>query len=114
MRALLLSPHTLTGSKGAPGTRTPARPEQRGAAYPANSRLFAAARTKWRRRESNPRPQSRGGSVYERSRLSGSRPDVAVPAGFVGTSLLKCPRVGEGDPSRVKPTSEAGPSVAGE
>src|SRR3954451_16457158 len=63
-----------------------ARPEPERPKRPRDRRRFGA---QWRRWELNPRPRSSKDGVYERSRRSGSRPEVASPAGLLGTSLLK-------------------------
>jgi hypothetical protein len=56
---------------------------------------------RWRRRESNPGPRSCGCGVYERSRRSKSRPQVASPAGLSGTSSLDVPGAAGANPLRV-------------
>ena len=53
------------------------------------ARRLRSLRRKWRRWELNPRPRSSKDGVYERSRRSSSRPEIASPAGLLGTSLLK-------------------------
>ena len=49
----------------------------------------ARSESRWRRRESNPRPQSRCSGFYERIRRSDLAPRLASPAGLLGASLLK-------------------------
>ena len=62
----------------------------------------------WRRWESNPRPRSREGGVYERSRRSDLVPRSPRRRGCGGPACWGVPRLGAGGPHRVSLLSDPG------